>query len=412
MKLRPTGSFKALQVENMIPDRAGNVITQIGGKGVLVFGRGQLPYLIAEPTIQMIKLTEEGIWMVADKGIRFLTPEAGKYRVRNSYPNIKRLLYDEIYDLYISNGTITAMTQEGIVKIPLNPVNYKDTLFTRKPKVTISYAGSRFYIARNWFEQSWQNADISFSVSTFSASYLGAIQYEYFTEGLDRSWHATSEPVIIYPALSPGTYYFHIRAKTNDLSIASEETIVTLIIRPRWWQSLWFKVSMVLLVLIGIVLLFVWRFRRTQIRAQYQSSLEHKAAQMELTALQSQMNPHFIFNALGAVKSYFRFNRVQEAEKMLEDFAQLIRLYLEFSRNQLIPLQQDISALQIYTAIEQRRFEYKFSVQFFNRMSPEQESNWQLPPMILQPFVENAINHGLFRRQQKGGRLKLFFLGK
>jgi ligand-binding sensor domain-containing protein len=410
IKLSPRGSIKEMQVENMIPDQEGNVITQIGGKGIMVMGTGRLPYLISEPTIQLIKLDRGGLWMVSDNGIRFLTLDAGRYRVRNNYPNIKRLLYDEVYDLYDNGQEITVMTKNGILRIPLRPISYKDTMFTRKPAVSVSYAGRPFHPAKGRFEQSWQNTDIGFSVSAVSTSYLGTIRYEYFMEGLDQSRRYTSEPLITYPVLSPGTYHFHIRAKVDDLAITSEEVVLTLVIQPRWWQSLWFKAGIFLLVLTCVVLFFAWRIKRTRLLSHYQSSLERKAAQMELMALQSQMNPHFIFNALGAVKSYFRFNRVQEAEQMLEDFAQLIRLYLEFSKNQLISLQQDISALQIYTAIEQRRFEYKFSVHFFNRMTAEQESSWLLPPMILQPFVENAINHGLFRKQEEGGWLKLFFL--
>lgn len=410
VKLSRTGSIKESQVENMIPDEKGNMITQIGGKGIMIYDMQGASYLLPEPTIQLIKLTEDGLWMVSDKGIKFLTLDRGKYRTQNYYPNIKGLLYDEVYDLYDTNHEIIVMTKSGTLKIPFDPVNYKDALFSRKPGISINYAGRQSQPVQYHFEQDWQNSNISFSIRSFSASYLGAVRYVYFVTGLDHSRQYTSEPLITYPVLRPGTYQFHIRVQVNDLAITSEEVVLTIVIRPRWWQSLWFKAGIFLLVLTTVIFFFAWRVRRTRIRLHYQSTLERKAAQMELTALQSQMNPHFIFNALGAVKSYFKFNRVQEAEKMLEDFAQLIRLYLEFSKNQLIPLQQDILALQIYTAIEQRRFEHKFSVQFFNRMNAEQESNWQLPPMILQPFVENAINHGLFRRQQKGGWLKLFFL--
>lgn len=411
VKLIPTGIAKEMQIENMIPDEEGNMITQIGGKGLMIYGMTEAPYLIAEPTIQLIKLTRHGLWMVSDNGIRFLIRDAGKYRVKNYYPNIKGLLYDEVFDLYEDNQAIVAMTTSGMLKIPIAPIHYEDALFGRKPEVFIKYADQQSQLVQCHFKQDWQNSNISFSIHSFSASYLGAVRLEYFMEGLDQSRQYTSEPLITYPVLPPGTYRFHIRAKVNDLAITSEEVVLTLTIRPRWWQSLWFKAGIFLLALTTVIFIVTWRIRRTRIRIHYQSALERKAAQMELMALQSQMNPHFIFNALGAVKSYFKLNRVFEAEKMLEDFAQLIRLYLEFSKNQLIPLQQEILALKIYTAIEQRRFEHKFSVQFFNRMNAEQEGSWQLPPMILQPFVENAINHGLFRRQQKGGRLKLFFLG-
>jgi LytS/YehU family sensor histidine kinase len=130
---------------------------------------------------------------------------------------------------------------------------------------------------------------------------------------------------------------------------------------------------------------------------------------MRLEALQSRMDPHFIFNALAAVKSLFKFKKFTEAETVLENFAKLIRIYLELSMQKFVSVDQEIETLNLYTTIEQIRFGDKFSVNIFVRAGVY-PVDYKIPPMMIQPFVENAINHGLHRRiESNGGKLNIYF---
>ncbi len=399
------------QVSDMITDPMGNVIVQAKGKGAFVFERNKtVPYSLPEKTIQMIKMSKSGLWMVSDKGLKLFTLQNNHYCVKRYIPNIKGILYDEVYDLLTDSTEMTLITKNGILYIPLTNENYNDPYFSERPGVSIDYAHVTYPSGEVW-KGNWEKSDLTFKFKTNSASYLGNISYEYYLEGIDFFLHSTSSPTVSYPLLPPGDYTFYVRARVNETNIISAKSTVRLTIMPRWWQSLWLKVGLALLSVVCLCLFFEWRLRRTRHKMQLQAHLKSKAAQMELQALQSQMNPHFIFNALGAIRSHFKFNKIPEAEQLLEDFAQLIRMYLEFSKSQLIPLQQELAALQLYTDIERNRFDNKFRVVFGIRKSLNNNVQWQIPPMILQPIVENAINHGLYRKPGRDGLLRIFFLG-
>ncbi|WP_240432986.1 sensor histidine kinase [Taibaiella koreensis] len=402
--------ISTLQISDMVADPAGNVVAQVNGRGVFVFSKKkQAPGIIPEPTVQLIKMTGNGLWVASAKGIKLLTWHNDVYHVKRFIPNIRGVLYDEVADLLDDSVDVTLVTKNGMLRCPLEGIAYRDPYFTEKPFVSL-YSARDGNITGTVLQKNWERSGLLFRFSANSVSYLGNISYEYYLEGFDFSMQVTTAQTVSYPVLPPGRYTFHLTARVNDLGITSATTTILLIIKPRWWQSVWLKVGLALFLLICIYLLFEWRLRRYRSKLKLQAHLKSRAAQMELRALQSQMNPHFIFNALSAVKSHFKFNKIAEAEQLLEDFSRLIRLYLEFSGSPFISFQQELAALQLYTDIERRRFDNKFIVLFRIRVRQGGYPLWQIPPMILQPIVENAINHGLYRKPGRNGQLKIFFI--
>ena len=134
---------------------------------------------------------------------------------------------------------------------------------------------------------------------------------------------------------------------------------------------------------------------------QLETEFEHKLADTEMTALRAQMNPHFIFNCLNSIKLYTLDNDADKASDYLTKFSRLIRLVLENSRSELVPLQNELEALQLYIELEAMRFKHK--VQFCINVSPEIDQRYlRIPPLLLQPYVENAIWHGLMHKAGGG----------
>ena len=120
-----------------------------------------------------------------------------------------------------------------------------------------------------------------------------------------------------------------------------------------------------------------------------------------MTALRAQMNPHFIFNCLNSIKLYTLDNDADKASDYLTKFSRLIRLVLENSRSERVPLQNELEALQLYIELEAMRFKQK--VQFSINVSPEIDQQYlRIPPLLLQPYVENAIWHGLMHKPEGG----------
>ncbi|GAB2601760.1 histidine kinase [Spirosoma areae] len=134
---------------------------------------------------------------------------------------------------------------------------------------------------------------------------------------------------------------------------------------------------------------------------QLETEFEQKLADTELTALRAQMNPHFIFNCLNSIKLYTLQNDADKASDYLTRFSRLIRLVLENSRSELVPLQNELEALQLYIELEAMRFKQK--VQFSIHVAPDIDQRYLcIPPLLLQPYVENAIWHGLMHKSEGG----------
>jgi tetratricopeptide (TPR) repeat protein len=162
----------------------------------------------------------------------------------------------------------------------------------------------------------------------------------------------------------------------------------------RHQQQIFFVILFILLVF-GIVFLI---YNRMQLKNNL--TLQKELAEYEQKALHLQMNPHFVFNCLGSISSFIVQNGTDSAIKYLSKFSKLMRLTLEYSKESLIPIDKEIESLQNYLELEQLRFNNKFNFSIFK--SKEIEDDMALPPLLLQPFVENAIIHGVIPKKELG----------
>ena len=162
--------------------------------------------------------------------------------------------------------------------------------------------------------------------------------------------------------------------------------------------------SALALLMTGLLLIFYLRAKRRNEKI----SMEKQLIELEQKALSLQMNPHFIFNSLNSISSFISQNDPVSAKKYLSKFASLMRLILENSRESFIPLQQEIDTLTCYLDLEQLRFENKFNFQI--QVAPGIETDaLVIPPMLIQPQIENAILHGLLPKEEGKGKISVFF---
>ena len=137
-----------------------------------------------------------------------------------------------------------------------------------------------------------------------------------------------------------------------------------------------------------------------------QSTLKRKALELEMQALRAQMNPHFIFNCLSAIDNLIQTNQPDKATTCLSRFAKLIRGVLDSSKNNLVPFQKDFETLKLYLEMEQFRCNNKFAYEL-HADNELLHSDYKVPPLIIQPFIENAIHHGLLNKQDSNRQLKI-----
>ena len=216
-------------------------------------------------------------------------------------------------------------------------------------------------------------------------------------EGIDKSWvKANESDVINYSNLAPGEYDFFVKADDNE----NPERAMHLVITDHFYNLRWFRT-----VIIGCAILLTYLIIRRHIKSiRHKASMKQQIAETEMMALKAQMNPHFIFNCINSIDGLIQSNDKYNATNYLNKFAKLIRNVLDNSKENNILFSKDIETLQLYVDLEKLRSENKFSAQI-NVSKELLNSDYKVPPLIIQPFVENAIHHGLRNKEGNTGEL-------
>ena len=249
------------------------------------------------------------------------------------------------------------------------------------------------------------NIEIQYDMRSYASN--GVIRYFTKLSPSEAVWRATNERSVSYVSLPPDHYTFHLKARDiygNEV----EHPPIQFRIKAAVWQTFGFWAVVGLLIIGAIVQYFLQREKKNRQQLEKEKEMNRRMAELELSALRAQMNPHFIFNALGSIQYYIQVNEIQTADDYLTRFARLMRQYLESSKEKMISLSDEIKLLELYTGIEQLRFEDLFSVHIHTD-EQMQIDNYYLPSMLIQPYIENAINHGLSERRDGKGKLDIRF---
>lgn len=246
------------------------------------------------------------------------------------------------------------------------------------------------------------NSSLPFSLNNISFYFDGIcltapekVLYSYKLEGYDKDWSPyTDVNNTKYDNLPPGKYTFKVKSCNNEGVWNVEPVTFSFTIKTPFYKSWWF----ILICIVGLsgVVIVIFRLRVRQIKKKQQAEFEHlvEVSKAELTALRAQMNPHFVFNALNSIQHYILNSKGDEAVRYLSKFAKLIRLILSNSEKQIVTINEDIEALKLYLELERMRFENKFDYSINIDSSIDGDYD-EIPPMLIQPYLENAILHGI-----------------
>lgn len=255
----------------------------------------------------------------------------------------------------------------------------------------------------------YNQTDLAFDFVFLTRTQSPDYNYAYMLAGVDHHWvHTGHTPSGQYSHLPPGRYQLHLKALSTGGLWSSPELLLSIAISPPWYNSLWFY-ALVSLLAIGLVV-GIYRYRIAQLRRQnaLQQAFTKKLNESEMRALRAQMNPHFLFNCLNSINRYIVKSDPQTAAGYLTKFARLMRLILDNSATDTIPLDREIQTLQLYLEMERLRFEeaFLYTIDVEEGLHP---ADTLIPSMLLQPFVENAIWHGLLPKENGAGQLTLRF---
>ena len=249
-----------------------------------------------------------------------------------------------------------------------------------------------------YIKVAYTNNNISLHFALLNYNNTSLNKYYYLLEGADTAWHESQTGFLQFSNLKSGKYKLYVSSAAQK-NIAMDVLYIT--IGFPFYQTWWF-IALLVLMVAGIVF-FIGRLKAKALREKL--LLEKNYAQQikdaEMQTLRSQMNPHFIFNTLNAINSFIIENKTEQASDYLVTFSKLVRNILENSRHENISLDKELTALQLYLQLEQVRLENSFSYSIEVDESIDSIS-LRVPPLIIQPFVENAIWHGLRNKHTHG----------
>jgi LytS/YehU family sensor histidine kinase len=202
-----------------------------------------------------------------------------------------------------------------------------------------------------------------------------------------------------YPSLPSGDYEWQLIA-INTFGITSRLLSVKFTITTPFWKTVWFEALVILIFFLLIWLIVGWRIRNIRRQQEEKERLLKEMAELENRALQAQMNPHFIFNCLNSIQQFIFDQDIRATNRYISGFARLIRATLHNSSQPVISLASEVDYLSTYLSLEKMRFKHK--MEYLIEIDPDVDrENTLLPPMLIQPYVENSMRHGL-RHKTKG----------
>lgn len=367
-----------------------------------------LPDELALVQIENIKIQREFLYLFTTDGIFEYNLDTKQYQ------NVLSLTKDiSVTDLSLLHDKLYFASSKGILikdrllakakvqpKLIINTVALNDQVFDIKEAKNVDYKEN--------------NLKIDFSILSFIPNKKHTLLYKIN----DSKWHRlepNSQTLNLF-SLSPDEY--KILLKTEENTGQQPISIVFTINNPFWKTNLF----MFFIVLTGFSFIyFLYHIKLNEIRRKNQLqlekiNLEKNLNQSKLKAIKSQMNPHFFYNALNTIQSYILSNDKKKAVTYLSKFSNLTRTILEMTEKESLSIAEEANTLSLYLDIEQARFEEDFSYKIIVDPTIDAE-NIKMPTMLLQPYVENAVKHGLLHKigekvvtihfEKEGGHIKI-----
>ncbi len=417
-------------VRSVVRDSSGNLLFGTGGGGIILYdGRsfrniGRRQGLRSNNIYSLAVDRHNQIWLGTEKGIdRIAIDPDGTARELKHYGKEEGIRGIEISQnacCIDAGGNIWFGTVQGAVRY--NPrqdapnriaprTHIKSIRLFHDPIESTPYGDS----AARWspvpahLELPYHQNQLTFEFVGISHRNPDAVRYQWKLDGFDREWSPRGDDrMAVYSNLSPGEYTFHLRSFNEDGVADSSLAGVRFVIAPPFWETWWFRAAGAGLALAVFGAAFRGRLaavRRQSERERRELEMRKNIVELEQKSLRLAMNPHFIFNALNSIQLFISDRDTQTARRYLSKFAKLMRLILENSRTEYVSLADEAAMLRSYLELERLNLDGKFIYEVV--IDPELDSAAVLiPPMLVQPLVENAVVHGV-RCKENPGRIRV-----
>ena len=348
---------------------------------------------------------------IDNKDILWATSDDGIYRYDPAHKRLNLFDYtDNVQGYGFNLNSWVRSKDDGMLFLGgINGLNYlqPDQFFDnlQPPPVKIAELrlgnDSSVFATNELINIPWEARNITVSFVSPWYNNAAKLHYRYKLESVDEQWHyAGNLQELRFAQLAPGRYRLLIESSLNKADWTTMLTPLQFNILTPVWRSWWFILISMAIIAVSVswVLRLFWNKQKAE---KILMETRNQVADIEMQALRAQMNPHFIFNSLNSINRYIVKSDQATASLYLTRFAKLIRLILDNSNSKSVSLASELEALKLYIDMEAIRFEKQFTYEI--RVAPGIETEAvQVPPMIIQPFVENAIWHGLLHKDAPG----------
>ena len=262
--------------------------------------------------------------------------------------------------------------------------------------------------SKNYLELDHHQNSISFTYKTVDLIHPYRTQYRWTLNGNRSPW--TEENSVNFSSLTPGQYSFKVSSRNGSKIESASKTFLFRIAQPLYKRQ-WFLVSSTSILLLFVVLFiisYIERLKKKNTEIIYQLTQKNRMLNLEQKALQLQMNPHFIFNVLNGIKALGTSKKTNEFNHAIHSFSNLLRSILNNSRTEEISLAEEISTLTNYLELSKSMTPISFSYDIHIATDGLDTAEILIPPMLVQPFVENCIEHG-FKGLSVPGKIAIHF---
>ncbi|MGN6420309.1 MAG: histidine kinase [Pseudobacter sp.] len=339
------------------------------------------------------------VWVGTEKGLNRID-QLNIHAPVDHYTTEDGLASNNIHSLLSDSGIIYVGADNYITWFDSSKIRNRS--FCKLNMLSIEL-GNRTVSADSLYQLMHNDNNLKFNFTGLSFRSSNNILYMYRLKGLTDKWDSTRNANLEFLALPPGEYTLEIFAR-NKFGQNSNTITVPFNIRPAFWGTWWFR-----LLVIGIIIAIAWWVILRRVRQEKEkSATQNRINELEQQALRSQMNPHFIFNCLNSIQNFLLQNDFEKTNEYLTAFAHLIRQTLDNSSRSTISIEGEMRYLNSYLELESMRFGHSF--EYSIEVDPEIDANdTDIPTMILQPYVENSIRHGIRYSQGRGKAIKVNF---
>lgn len=343
------------------------------------------------------------LWVGTDKGLNKINISQTPYPV-TTYSTSDGLPSNIINALYVDGNTIYVGSPAGLTFFDETKVTNYSKCNLRILDISV---GNKSQPLLDSYRFHYRENSLKISFAGISLKSGGNVSYRYRLKGMSNEWDSTGQNMLEYPSIPPGNYEFELIA-VNKKGIISNPIKISFIVEAPFWQTLPFQVLIIAVAILITWILVAWRFSILRKEEQERSSVQQKLNELEQMALRSQMNPHFIFNCLNSIQNFIITNDLEASNWYLSEFAHLIRQTLDNSEKSTISITNEIKYLKRYLELEMMRFGHSF--EYSIDIDADLDSDLvSIPTMILQPYIENSIRHGIRYKESGVGRIDIKF---